>query len=106
MKEKEPEENNSEVETDETAKDEIPVMKLQEQIAREYLEEVTELIEEMCEKESKSKIEEKVNYIFNREKLRKEKEQEEKIIKEKERLADLMRQDKELEDRQKQHDNN
>ena len=78
------------------------VMEIQAVIAREYLEEVTSFIEDMCEKDSKAKIEEKVNYIFNRERLKREKEQEERIMAEKARLEELLNSDKELQDRQKQ----
>ena len=35
-------------------------MEIQEKVAREYLEEVTSFIEDMCEKDSKAKVEEKV----------------------------------------------
>ena len=78
------------------------VMEIQAVIAREYLEEVTSFIEDMCEKDSKAKIEEKVNYIFNRERLKREKEQEERIMAEKARLEELLNSDKKLQDRQKQ----
>ena len=87
---------------DEEQEEKESVMEVQTIIAREYLEEVTSFIEDMCEKDSKAKIEEKVNYIFNRERLKREKEQEEKIMAEKARLEELLNLDKELQDRQKQ----
>ena len=101
MDEKDDEEKDIEEEPEEE-----PVMKIQERVAREYLEEVTSFIEDMCEKDSKAKIEEKVNYIFNRERLKREKEQEEKMLEEKARLEELLQSDKELQDRQKQLGNN
>ena len=73
------------------------VLKEQEKIAREYLEQTTQLIEKMSENTSKQKLEEKLKHIFNKENKAKEeiepikKEEPEKII------------DK---DRQKQHGNN
>ena len=83
-------------------------MVVQEKVAREYLEEVTSFIEDMCEKDSKAKIEEKVNYIFNRERLKREKEQEEKIMAEKAKLEEFVKSEAEkaLEERQKQLGNN
>ena len=87
---------------DEEHEEKESVMEIQAVIAREYLEEVTSFIEDMCEKDSKAKIEEKVNYIFNRERLKREKEQEERITAEKARLEELLNSDKELQDRQKQ----
>ena len=99
------EKDDEDKEIEEEPKEE-PVMKIQEEIAREYLEEVTSFIEEMCENDSKAKIEEKVNFIFNRERLKREKEQEEKIMAEKARLEELLKSDKELQDRQKQLGNN
>lgn len=60
------------------------VMKEQEKLAREYLESTSELVEEMSEKASKERINEKLDYIFNKEKKKKEiveKELEEKEIK-------------------------
>ena len=95
------EEDEEEKDQEEEEKEET-VMEIQEKIAREYLEEVTSFIEDMCEKDSKAKVEEKVNYIFNRERLKREKEQEEKIMAEKARLEELLKSDKELQDRQKQ----
>ena len=95
------EEEEEEKEQEEEEKEET-VMEIQEKVAREYLEEVTSFIEDMCEKDSKAKVEEKVNYIFNRERLKREKEQEEKIMAEKARLEELLKSDKELQDRQKQ----
>ena len=93
MDEKEEEEELEE--NEEEKEQEESVMEKQCQIARDYLEEITSFIEDMCEKDSKQKIEEKVNMIFNRERLKKEKEQEEKIMAEKARLEEAMKQGKE-----------
>lgn len=55
------------------------VMKDQERKAIAYLEDTVRLVEDMSESFSKQKVEEKVNYIFSKERLRKdEKELEEK----------------------------
>lgn len=64
------EENEEEPEINE----EQSILKEQEKIAQKYLEETAKLIDEMSENESKQKIAEKVNLIFNREKLKKLKE--------------------------------
>lgn len=93
MDEKEEEEELEE--NEEEKEQEESIMEKQCQIARDYLEEITSFIEDMCEKDSKQKIEEKVNMIFNRERLKKEKEQEEKIMAEKARLEEAMKQGKE-----------
>lgn len=58
------------------------VMLEQEKLAREYLEETSRLIEEMSEISSKEKINEKLDYIFNKDKRKKEKEKEEQEIEE------------------------
>ena len=47
---------------------------MQEQKAREYLENVSRVIEEMNENYSKDKINEKLNIIFNKEKKLEEKQ--------------------------------
>ena len=73
------------------------ILKEQEKLAREYLEETTQLIEKMSENTSKQKLEEKLNHIFNKEK-REKKERE--LVKKEEPEKEL---DK---DRQKQHGNN
>ena len=102
----EKDDEDKEIEDEEEKVD--PIMVVQEKVAREYLEEVTSFIEDMCEKDSKAKIEEKVNYIFNRERLKREKEQEEKIMAEKAKLEEFVRSEaeKSLEERQKQLGNN
>lgn len=51
----------------------------QEEKAREYLEESFILIEQMSENTTKQRVEEKVDYLFNREKLKKQKELEEEL---------------------------
>lgn len=58
------------------------VLIIQEKEARTYLEETLKLIEEMSESASKQRIDEKLNYIFNKEKNKKEIEIKEKIEKE------------------------
>ena len=55
----------------------ISILKQQEEIARKYLEDTSKLVEIMSENTSKLKVEERVNFIFNREKLKKEKIQKE-----------------------------
>ena len=60
------------------------VMRKVEKDAIKYLEDVSKLIEVMKESETKQKIEEKIDYIINREKSKKEKEEFEKeLLKEK-----------------------
>ncbi len=54
------------------------VLIAQENESRKYLEETLKLIEEMSETASKQRIDEKLNYIFNKEKDRKEQEIENK----------------------------
>lgn len=51
----------------------------QEEKARNYLEEAFVLIEQMSENTSKQRVEEKVDYLFNKEKIRKQKELEEEL---------------------------
>lgn len=51
----------------------------QEEKARNYLEEAFVLIEQMSENTSKQRVEEKVDYLFNREKMKKQKEIEEEL---------------------------
>ena len=91
----EKEEELDEMDEEKEEEQEETVMQIQCQIARDYLEEISGFIEDMCEKDSKQKIEEKVNMIFNRERLKKEKEQEEKIMAEKAKLEEMMKQEKE-----------
>lgn len=61
------------------------ILKEQEKFAIKYLEESARLFEEMSENTSKQKIEEKLNYIFNKEKRKKEKEEIEYIEKKKQK---------------------
>lgn len=60
--------------TEEIEAEEKNILKTQERVARKYLEDTTKLVEEMSDNSSKQKINEKVNLIFNREKLKKLKE--------------------------------
>ena len=71
------------------------VLEEQEKIARYYLEETANLVEEMSENYSKQKLDEKIDFIFNKEKRKKEKEIEQKEL-----------DDKKKEDRQKELGNN
>ena len=61
------------------------VMKNQEKLAREYLIETSKIIEAMNENTSKERINEKLDYIFKKEKEKKEIAEREKIEKEKEK---------------------
>ena len=67
----------------------------QEKLAREYLEATSKLIEEMSEISSKEKINEKLEYIFNKDKRKKEKEEkeleEQEIEKEKKKKEEKQR---------------
>lgn len=65
---------------EEEAEETRRVLEIQEIIAREYLEEVTSLIENMNESASKQKIEEKINMIFEKERKDKKVEEKEKVI--------------------------
>lgn len=67
----------------------------QEKIARNYLEETIDLVEEMSENYSKQKLDEKLDFIFNKEKKKKEKE-----------LLELEEKKKIKEERQKELGNN
>ena len=92
MDEKEPVEDDYENDENQTRRSVI--LEEQEEIARKYLEDTAKLIEEMSEGASKQKIDEKLDFIFNKEKKKKEElaleeqELEEKKTKE-ERLKDL-----------------
>lgn len=68
------------------------VLILQENEARKYLEETLKLIDEMSESASKQRIDEKLTYIFNKEKIRKEQE----ILELKEKEKDKDKRQKEL----------
>lgn len=84
MEEKEEIENG---ESQEHKKSEV--LKEQERLAREYLENTSRIIEEMSENFSKEKINEKLNMIFNKEKIQKE-------LEEKERMKTMEERQKEL----------
>ena len=62
--------------------------------------------EEEEKEETVMEIQEKVKYIFNREKLRREKEKEEKIMAEKARLEELLKSEKTLDEKTKLRGNN
>ncbi len=88
MDEKEDNEDNEERQEDinEYKCNKSIILKEQEKLAQEYLEETERLIEEMNETTSKQKIDEKLDYIFYKEKKRKQKEiedDEEKLKKDK-----------------------
>lgn len=93
MDEKEPVENDYENDENQTRRSVI--LEEQEEIARKYLEDTAKLIEEMSEGASKQKIDEKLDFIFNKEKKKKEElaleeqELEEKKKTKEERLKDL-----------------
>lgn len=72
------------------------VLKQQEEIARKYLDDTLKLIEEMSENSSKQKVDEKVDYIFNKEKRKKEKIQEDKELEEKIKKKEKEQRQKEL----------
>lgn len=75
MDEKEPTDDDYEQEEAETKRNIILIE--QEEEARKYLEATLKLIDEMSENASKQRIDEKLNYIFNKEKLKKEIEEQE-----------------------------
>ena len=72
------------------------ILKQQEEIARKYLDDTLKLIEEMSENSSKQKVDEKVDYIFNKEKKKKEKIQEDKELEEKIKKKEKEQRQKEL----------
>ena len=97
MNEKEDEDNGSAFIDDEEEHENSSkraILEEQEEKARDYLEETFRLIEQISENTTKEKLNEKVDYIFNKQKMKKEKELEEleRIKKEKK---------KEREERQK-----
>ncbi len=97
MNEKEDEDNGSAFIDDEEEHENSykrAILEEQEEKARDYLEETFRLIEQISENTTKEKLNEKVDYIFNKQKMKKEKELEEleRIKKEKK---------KEREERQK-----
>ena len=74
-------ENNDEDKIEETESTNLLIkniiLKVQEELAIKYLEDTVRLIETMDEGASKQRIEERLDYIFNKEKLKKQKEIEE-----------------------------
>ena len=72
------------------------ILKQQEEIARKYLDDTLKLIEEMSENSSKQKVDEKVDYIFNKERRKKEKIQEDKELEEKIKKKEKEQRQKEL----------
>lgn len=72
------------------------ILKQQEEIARKYLDDTLKLIEEMSENSSKQKVDEKVDYILNKEKRKKEKIQEDKELEEKIKKKEKEQRQKEL----------
>ena len=87
----EEEKQNKEHEDEEEEK-KSEILLEQEKVAREYLEETFRLIEEMSESFSKQKIDEKVNLIFNKERLKKE-EKENKELDQREKKKDHRQKD-------------
>ena len=93
MDEKEPVEDDYENEESQTRRSVI--LEEQEEIARKYLEDTAKLVEEMSEGASKQKLDEKLEFIFNKEKKKKEEilieeqELDEKKKTKEERLKDL-----------------
>lgn len=83
-------------ETDEYELRKSIILREQEEIARKYLEDTLKLIEEMSENSSKQKVDEKVDYIFNKEKRKKEKIIEEKELEEKTKKKEKEQRQKEL----------
>ena len=74
VKMEEPKTNSRKEEFDEELPKNVVLIE-QEKIAREYLEETINLVEEMSENYSKQKLDEKLNIIFNKEKKKKEREE-------------------------------
>ena len=96
MDEKEVEEKEIADEEDEEKKSEI--MEEQEKKARAYLEDTLRLVEDMSEAFSKQKVEEKVNYIFNKEKNKKELEEKNKDLeKDKDKEKELSKEQRQKE---------
>ena len=73
-------------------------MEEQEKKARAYLEDTLRLVEDMSEAFSKQKVEEKVNYIFNKEKNKKELEEKNKDLeKDKDKEKELSKEQRQKE---------
>lgn len=88
-------ENNESIEDIEEPELRSEVMKNQEKLAGEYLIETSKLIEAMNENTSKERINEKLDYIFKKEKEKKEIAEREKIEKEKENEKEKLKQKEE-----------
>ena len=72
------------------------IIKQQENLARKYLEDTLKLIEDMSENSTKQKVDEKVDYIFNKEKRKKEQNIEEKELEEREKKKEKEQKQKEI----------
>lgn len=95
MDEKEQQDDDYEQENEEENRRKNPILVEQEEEARKYLEATLKLIDEMSESASKQRIDEKINYIFNKEKIKKEQEIEEEFA-EKEKKKTKEEKQKEL----------
>ncbi len=95
MDEKEQQDDDYEQENEEENRRKNPILVEQEEEARKYLEATLKLIDEMSESASKQRIDEKINYIFNKEKIKKEQELEEEFA-EKEKKKTKEEKQKEL----------
>ena len=87
--------NFDEDEIEEKEEKRSEVLIAQENEARKYLEETLKLIDEMSESASKQRIDEKLNYIFNKEKNKKELE--ERLPEEKDKQIDKTKENKQKE---------
>ena len=95
MDEKEQQDDDYEQENEDENRRKNPILVEQEEEARKYLEATLKLIDEMSESASKQRIDEKINYIFNKEKIKKEQELEEELA-EKEKKKTKEEKQKEL----------
>ena len=95
MDEKEQLDDDYEQENEDENRRKNPILVEQEEEARKYLEATLKLIDEMSESASKQRIDEKINYIFNKEKIKKEQELEEELA-EKEKKKTKEEKQKEL----------
>ena len=95
MDEKEQQDDDYEQENEDENRRKNTILVEQEEEARKYLEATLKLIDEMSESASKQRIDEKINYIFNKEKIKKEQELEEELA-EKEKKKTKEEKQKEL----------
>ena len=95
MDEKEQQDDDYEQENEDENRRKNLILVEQEEEARKYLEATLKLIDEMSESASKQRIDEKINYIFNKEKIKKEQELEEELA-EKEKKKTKEEKQKEL----------